>query len=187
MSDTPQGPGWWQASDGKWYPMGQATLQPLFDTRSPVVRRRRKSSGSRALALMVLVVVGVAGYVYGPRYYPKVKEMIGAQDVPVALAPTTVPGSNLADIPLGVSVPSGEVDEGLLLQLLKNTWPLIPAEDRHGACEELLAEGTDAAVRNFMAGWKTATAERRSSMPTPSKATVAEFLVWSCDPGGGGG
>ncbi len=24
MSDTPQGPGWWQASDGKWYPPEQA-------------------------------------------------------------------------------------------------------------------------------------------------------------------
>ena len=25
MSDAPQGPGWWQASDGKWYPPEQAT------------------------------------------------------------------------------------------------------------------------------------------------------------------
>ncbi len=24
MSDSPQGPGWWQASDGKWYPPEQA-------------------------------------------------------------------------------------------------------------------------------------------------------------------
>ena len=24
MSDTSQGPGWWQASDGKWYPPEQA-------------------------------------------------------------------------------------------------------------------------------------------------------------------
>ena len=25
MSDTPQGPGWWQASDGRWYPPEQFT------------------------------------------------------------------------------------------------------------------------------------------------------------------
>ena len=24
VSDSPQGPGWWQASDGKWYPPEQA-------------------------------------------------------------------------------------------------------------------------------------------------------------------
>ncbi len=28
MSDSSQGPGWWQASDGKWYPPDQALLQP---------------------------------------------------------------------------------------------------------------------------------------------------------------
>lgn len=27
MSDTPQGQGWWQASDGKWYPPEQAPQQ----------------------------------------------------------------------------------------------------------------------------------------------------------------
>lgn len=28
MSDAPQGPGWWQASDGKWYAPEQQTVQP---------------------------------------------------------------------------------------------------------------------------------------------------------------
>ena len=27
MSDTPQGPGWWQASDGKFYPPEQAPAE----------------------------------------------------------------------------------------------------------------------------------------------------------------
>jgi hypothetical protein len=26
MSDTPQGPGWWQASDDKWYPPPRPTM-----------------------------------------------------------------------------------------------------------------------------------------------------------------
>lgn len=40
MSDVPQGPGWWQASDGKWYPpeQFQATtsppVQPTFEQPS---------------------------------------------------------------------------------------------------------------------------------------------------------
>ncbi|MCU1354075.1 MAG: domain containing protein [Acidimicrobiales bacterium] len=33
MSDTSQGPGWWQASDGKWYPPEQAT--PATPTPPP--------------------------------------------------------------------------------------------------------------------------------------------------------
>ncbi len=32
MSDSPQGPGWWQASDGKWYPPEQA---PGFNAGAP--------------------------------------------------------------------------------------------------------------------------------------------------------
>ena len=33
MSDTSQGPGWWQASDGKWYPPEQA--QPAAASPAP--------------------------------------------------------------------------------------------------------------------------------------------------------
>ncbi len=29
MTDTSQGPGWWQASDGKWYPPEQASASPV--------------------------------------------------------------------------------------------------------------------------------------------------------------
>lgn len=32
MSDTAQGPGWWLASDGKWYP--PQPVQPVVDTRA---------------------------------------------------------------------------------------------------------------------------------------------------------
>lgn len=43
MSDTSQGPGWWQASDGKWYPPAQAdtgsspATPPASDSPSPSV------------------------------------------------------------------------------------------------------------------------------------------------------
>src|SRR4051812_33876381 len=32
MSDTAQGPGWWEASDGKWYPPEQAPGAPAADS-----------------------------------------------------------------------------------------------------------------------------------------------------------
>lgn len=36
MSDAPQGPGWWEASDGKWYPPEQAPgTAPPADAPSP--------------------------------------------------------------------------------------------------------------------------------------------------------
>lgn len=37
MSDVPQGPGWWQASDGRWYPPEQmpSTLAPLPPPAGP--------------------------------------------------------------------------------------------------------------------------------------------------------
>ena len=35
MSDVPQGEGWWQASDGRWYPPQQVTTtaRPQFATK----------------------------------------------------------------------------------------------------------------------------------------------------------
>ncbi len=35
MSDAPQGPGWWQASDGKWYPPEQFTGSPAPTQHQP--------------------------------------------------------------------------------------------------------------------------------------------------------
>jgi hypothetical protein len=34
MSDQAQGPGWWQASDGKWYPPEQRPARPEPETRA---------------------------------------------------------------------------------------------------------------------------------------------------------
>lgn len=39
MSDTTQGPGWWLASDGKWYPPQPAYLPPPPPQQINVVQR----------------------------------------------------------------------------------------------------------------------------------------------------
>jgi hypothetical protein len=57
-SDQSQGPGWWQASDGKWYPPQQATQQPpppAPPTPSPVP----PPANGLATAALVLGIIGV--------------------------------------------------------------------------------------------------------------------------------
>ena len=47
MSDTSQGPGWWLASDGQWYPPESRVPQPLRPT-DPTAGRRRSGASSGA-------------------------------------------------------------------------------------------------------------------------------------------
>jgi hypothetical protein len=64
MSDTSQGPGWWLASDGKWYgpefrttsPIPSPPLNSSFDPRSPT-GPRAKSSGRLWIALSVVSAI----------------------------------------------------------------------------------------------------------------------------------
>lgn len=52
MSDVPQGPGWWQAADGKWYPPQPA---PVY------VPMPRPSTNGYAIAALVLGIVWMYG------------------------------------------------------------------------------------------------------------------------------
>lgn len=59
MSDGPQGPGWWQASDGKWYP-------PQAGRTPPPPPGRSGASGclkAVLIAVAVLAAVGIASCV----------------------------------------------------------------------------------------------------------------------------
>lgn len=46
MSDVPQRQGWWQASDGKWYPPGSGTAPPSSGTT-------KQSIGTGAVIIMI--------------------------------------------------------------------------------------------------------------------------------------
>ena len=50
MSDAPQGPGWWQASDGKWYPPDDSAATP-----APVQQPLWKRWWVIAIAVVVLL------------------------------------------------------------------------------------------------------------------------------------
>src|SRR5207253_8235812 len=70
MSDVSQGPGWWQASDGKWYPPqatpGPATSPPPQPVpgQAPAPKKRGRGclySVVGLLALIVIIVIIAAG------------------------------------------------------------------------------------------------------------------------------
>ena len=66
MSDSSQGPGWWQASDGRWYPpqshpTQQAAPPPTYGAPPPVAygAPAAKKSGMPGWAKVVLILGGV--------------------------------------------------------------------------------------------------------------------------------
>ncbi len=55
MSDAPQGPGWWQATDQRWYPPQQGTTQaPIYVAAPFAVAPRNSGSATAALVLAIL-------------------------------------------------------------------------------------------------------------------------------------
>jgi hypothetical protein len=67
MSDTPQGPDWWLASDGRWYPPSSRRPppppQPAFVTMPAPYPQAPSNNGFAIGALSVGVVAVVAGLV----------------------------------------------------------------------------------------------------------------------------
>ena len=63
MSDAPQGPSWFQAADGKWYPPpeGQQNLQSSGQT-NPVLPARKRYPLVLGIAIPILIVSLIAGF-----------------------------------------------------------------------------------------------------------------------------
>ena len=87
MSQQPQGPGWWQASDGRWYPPQpppqpgppNVPYQQYMQQPAPASERRGTAAASSPLIVTVAVLVvgaGIAGY-YVYRGVSAVKEIAG--------------------------------------------------------------------------------------------------------------
>lgn len=58
VSDREEGPGWWLASDGKWYP---PESHPQVTTPPPAIPQRQATNGM-AVASLVLGIVGVVTF-----------------------------------------------------------------------------------------------------------------------------
>ena len=59
MSETPRGPGWWQASDNKWYPPEQSPYARV--PFPPYQAYRATTTNGFAIASLVLGILWVGG------------------------------------------------------------------------------------------------------------------------------
>lgn len=88
MSDVPQGAGWWQASDGRWYPPEQ---QPAFGSGpghpygAPPMRRTN-SNAITSLVLGILAIVmcgfvtGIPAVIIGNRARREIDDSAGTEE-----------------------------------------------------------------------------------------------------------
>ncbi len=65
MSYTPQGPGWWQASDGRWYPPQAAPRSQAPYRAGPGKGRSVTAVAIGAVGLLAVIAIAVAAYVIG--------------------------------------------------------------------------------------------------------------------------
>src|SRR5579859_7626565 len=102
MSDRSQGPGWWQASDGKWHPPAThdneqaalVTTRAIATTALPTAPWYRRWWGRTAVATAgVLGVVAVIAVTNGPK---TTKEGACAT---VQVSPAAAPGGSAASGP----------------------------------------------------------------------------------------
>lgn len=108
MSDVSQGPGWWQASDGKWYPPEQA---PGAQPQAPVTPPAGAAPGFGAAPTF-----GAPGMAGGPT---------GPGGAPLATWPERVVAFLIEYLPLGIVI--GIISQisfslGLIFQVLWLGW-----------------------------------------------------------------
>jgi len=86
MSDTSQGPGWWVASDGKWYPPQDAPPPPGAYQQAPAVvgypasgnhgpLGKRENIGTQIL--LSVVTIGLYGIYWAYKSHEEVKQHSG--------------------------------------------------------------------------------------------------------------
>ena len=176
MSDIPQGPGWWQASDGKWYPLGQSTLGSLQGERPAVAKAPPKSSDGKVVVLVVLVAAALALYVYGPRYAPQLRGMIGSEG-PAEVAGEPSPAAASGQRGPGEPVTAQGQPRELFLAVMSNAWAVTPLAEKQSVCAEVQAMGMDRAAGDLQAGFADELGPLAMMLSTDS---AAQFLTLAC-------
>lgn len=152
MSDHQEGPGWWLASDGRWYPPDQAPAVPppaTWSTPPPGPPPRQGLSGGAIAALVaagvvgLLVLVGVAVAFLGTESssssFSSVGEVIGgSEDDDDGDDGPTDPGD--AAVPEGFEVLEGD---GVSVATPEG-WSLLDAEDVGMSADDFAAAYPDA-------------------------------------------
>ncbi len=78
MTDSSQGPGWWLASDGKWYPpetwagpplavdpTRSANPIPMYQVQSPAPATASRPTNGMAVASLVCACAGIIPFLFG--------------------------------------------------------------------------------------------------------------------------
>jgi hypothetical protein len=150
VSDHQQGPGWWLASDGKWYPPEGAPPLPPPQTWAPgpppgPPPKQGMSAGAIVALVLgcvvgVLVLAGVAVAVLGTESESKLAEVedsIGDSDGDGGEPGATLPA---ADVPEGFELADGD---GVVMATPAG-WELIDAADVAMGSDELAQAFPDA-------------------------------------------
>ena len=103
MSMQPQGPGWWRASDGRWYPPQPRPAYPpqQFHAGPPAPQKKRGGHGVLIAVLAVVGVILVAGVLGVYFVFRTVSNTVsdavggGALDCPSAAEISTFVGSEV--------------------------------------------------------------------------------------------
>lgn len=103
MSMQPRGPGWWRASDGRWYPPQPRPAYPTqsFGAGPPTPQKKRGGNGVLIAVLAVVAVVLIAGvlgvYFVFRTVSDSVSDVVGGGDLdcPSAADISTLVGSEV--------------------------------------------------------------------------------------------
>lgn len=187
MSDAPQGPGWWKASDGKWYPPLDAAPAPGWWLASD---GRWYPPELRPTATRTLVTEGRPARPPGSGGAKRpVRKPVGP---PIAVAPTEQEGSAPASAPhpAPASVRNGPVSRPRTIR--PNRQVGLTPEEQIARREEAsrlhaatVAEARAAAASRALAGLGVTLSGDRDSRGTHARPTPDPAA--SATPAGGGG
>ncbi|WP_109508245.1 cysteine-rich/transmembrane domain-containing protein [Nocardioides speluncae] len=192
MNQQPPQPGWWQASDGRWYPPQppqQGYGAPVMQAGPP--RRSRSGSGCLVgclVALVVVVAVGAAAAFFAYRFVVDTADKLMSDvECPSASTVSDIVGSEVKTVAEGtIFVASGcsyeavDADSGVNVQITSGS--SIIEDDVRGEFETT-AEGQGASVESADVGedGKKFGSEIRSGALAGSGGQVVEVEVWSAN------
>ena len=140
MSDQSQGPGWWLASDGRWYPPDQAPAVPPPESWAPPPAGPPRSGRSTGAVMAIAAVVGLVGLLL----VGIVAAQLLGDEADTSSSSTGAP-IDPGDLPEGYARVEGD---GVSIAA-PDTWEEVDPQD-FGMSDEELAEAFPDAPEGFM-------------------------------------
>lgn len=181
MSDTSQGPGWWQASDRKWYPPAADTalIPPVPPVRkSPRQWRTWQLAVAAVVALVLGLAIGAAGKKDAKTAAPPASTAAKPGGNPSTVAPATSPRTTSApptqaSYSVGQTAHTGDFD--VTLNTVENPYTPTNRFEKPPAGQHFV--GVELTVKNTTSDQKTMStlmgAEVTDSLSRPWHSTFA--------------